>query len=55
MLLVIRLIVKYIQDEDLCMWGLQILVCCSCLGLKVHMKYLKQSIRKFEDWHCIQH
>jgi len=37
------------------MWGLQILVCGSCLGLKVHMKYPKQRMRKFEDWHSIEH
>jgi len=55
MLLVIRLIVKYIQDEVLSMWGVQILVCGSCLGLKVRMKYPKQRMRKFEDWHNIQH
>jgi len=38
MLLVVRWIVKYIQDEVLRMFGLQTFVCCSYLGLKMRME-----------------
>jgi len=54
-LLVVRWMVKYIQDKVLRMWGLQILVCCSCYRLMMRMEDPYRKLTKLEDCHRIQY